>query len=197
MTLLKKNCGECGERKELPEKNPDKSAQSTVGFKGEIKMTTKENYTTEEWNLLITAPPAAATYIMTADMSAIGAMKEMRALSKALNKPNPPANAQELVTSLTADIQAKTKNKERMEAQTTAKGEDAREPNRQTLRDTAVLLNEKCTPEEAAGFKQWLLDIAQSVAEADKEGSHFGIGGVRVTEKEEVALSEIKSILNM
>lgn len=51
-------------------------------------------------------------------------------------------------------------------------------------------------PEAAAGVKQWLLDIAQSVAEADKEGSHFGIGGQRVTEKEQAALAEINTILN-
>ena len=159
-------------------------------------MTTKKDYTTEEWDLLIKAPPAAATYIITADMSVMGAMREMKALGKALKKPNPPDSAKELVTSIVADIQAKTKNKEKMDAPTAVEGEDAREPTRQTLRDTTVLLNEKCTPEEAGGFKQWLLDIAQSVAEADKEGSHFGFGGVRVTEKEQAALAEIKDILN-
>ncbi len=159
-------------------------------------MTTKENYTTEEWNILIMAPPNAATYIITADMSVMGAMREMKALSKALKHPTPPEGAQELVTSLITDIQAKTKNKESLEAPTSEEGQDPREPARQGLQQAAALLDEKCTSEEASGFKQWLIDIAQAVAEADKEGSHFGIGGVRVTEKEEVALAEIKTILN-
>jgi hypothetical protein len=159
-------------------------------------MTTKTDYTTEEWDVLVKAAPYATTYIITADMSVVGAMREVKALAKALKHPNPPEAAQELIMSLIVDIQARTKDKEKMEAPPTEEGQDPREPVREGLRQTAVLLNEKCTPEESAGFKQWLLDIAQAVAEADKEGSHFGFGGVRVTEKEEVALSEIKTILN-
>ncbi len=76
-------------------------------------------------------------------------------------------------------------------------GEDGREPARQGLRQAADLLDEKCLSEEAAGFKQWIMDIAQAVAEADKEGSHFGIGGVKVTNKEKAALAEIKSYLGL
>ena len=159
-------------------------------------MTTKTDYTTEEWDVLVKAAPFATTYIITADMSVVGAMREVKALAKALNHPTPPEAAQELITSLVADIQARTKDKEKMEAPQAEEGQDPREPVREGLRETAVLLDEKCTPEEAAGFKQWLLDIAQAVAEADKEGSHFGFGGVRVTEKEEETLAEIKTILN-
>lgn len=159
-------------------------------------MTTKEDYSTEEWNLLIMAPPNVAMYIMTADMSIVGAMREMKALGQAINNQTSPETAQELVNSLVTDIQDKTSNKESLEATKTEEGQDPREPARQSLEQTATLLDEKCTDEEAAGFKQWLLDIAQVVAEADKEGSHFGVGGVRVTEKEKVALAEIKALLN-
>jgi hypothetical protein len=59
------------------------------------------------------------------------------------------------------------------------------------------LLDAKCTQEEAAGFKQWLLDVAQAVAEADKEGSHFGIGGQRVSDKEQTALAELTTLFNL
>jgi len=158
-------------------------------------MTTKKDYTTEEWNTLTMAPVHVSTYIITADMSAMGAMRELKALSKELKHPNPPEGAQELVTSLVVDIQAKVKNKESVEAPATEDGQDPREPARQGLQQAAALLDEKCTTEEAAGFKQWLMDVAQAVAEADKEGSHFGIGGTRVTDKEKAALAEIKSTL--
>ena len=160
-------------------------------------MTTKADYTTEEWNILLTAPPNAATYVITADLSVMGALKEMKALGKALKKPSAPAAAQGLVDALVADIQEKTKNKESVETQEVQEGEDAREFVRQGLQGAADLLDAKCSPEEAAGFKQWLLDVAESVAEADKEGSHFGSGGVRVTEKEKAALAEIKSTLGL
>ena len=159
-------------------------------------MTTKKDYTTEEWNTLTMAPLNVSTYMITADMSAMGAMRELKALSKELKHPNPPQAAQELVTSLIVDIQEKGKNKESVEAPPTEEGQDPREPARQGLRQAAVLLDEKCTSEETAGFKQWLMDVAQTVAEADKEGSHFGMGGVRVTEKEKEALAEIEAMLN-
>jgi hypothetical protein len=159
-------------------------------------MTTKENYTEEEWHLLLLAPINAATYIMTADMSVVGAVREMKALGKALNDPTPPESAQELINSLVADIQEKTKNKEKLEAPEAEEGQDPREPARQSLQQTAVLLDERCTPQETAGFKHWLLDIAQAVAAADKEGSHFGMGGQRISDKEQAALAEIESILS-
>jgi len=159
-------------------------------------MTTKKDYTVEEWNTLTTAPLHVSTYIITADLSAMGAMRETKALSKELKHPNPPEAAQELVTSVVAELPAKSKNKGSEKPAVIEEGEDPREPARQGLRETVVLLNEKLTSEEAAGFKQWLMSVAQTIAEADKEGSHFGRGGVRVTEKEKEAMAEIEAILN-
>ena len=38
--------------------------------------------------------------------------------------------------------------------------------------------------DDAAGFKAWLRDISQRVAEASKEGSFLGVGGVQVGDAE-------------
>ena len=159
-------------------------------------MTTKNDFAAEEWQLLTVAPVNAGSYIITADLSVMGAIREMKALGKALEEPTPPAAAQELVAALIADAEAQAKNKEEKETAPAQEGEDVREPIRQALQQTVVLLDAKCTPEEAAGFKQWLLDVAQAVAEADKEGSHFGIGGQRVSDKEQTALAELTTLLN-
>ncbi|MCA9950417.1 MAG: hypothetical protein KDE48_12280 [Anaerolineales bacterium] len=162
-------------------------------------MATKNDFTAEEWQLLTLAPVNAGSYIVTADLTVIGAIREMKALGKALEDPTPPAAAQELVAAIIADAEVQAKNKEENEtAPAPAKeGEDVREPIRQALQQTAVLLDAKCTPEEAAGFKQWLRDVAQAVAEADKEGSHFGIGGQRVSDKEQTALAELTTLFNL
>jgi len=157
-------------------------------------MTIKTDYTTEEWDVLVRSAPYAATYIISADLSIIGSMREMRALSKALKHPHPPETAKELVTALAADIKARTKHMDKVDSPQAEEGQDALEPVREGLRQTAVLLDEKCTPEEAAGFKQWLMDIAQAVAEADKE--HKKNDG-RVSDKEKEALAEISSMLNV
>lgn len=163
-------------------------------------MATKENFSKEEWTLLLLAPTYASTYVITADMSVVGALREMKAMANAIMHHEPPADARELANAVIADIQARSKEKQGLEGSPTEEGQegqDGREPAREGLRQAAGLLDAKCPPEEGAGFKQWLLDIAQAVAEADKEGSHFGMGGVRVTDKEQAALAEIKSFLGL
>lgn len=163
-------------------------------------MTTKADYTEQEWKLLLLSPTYAGTYVMTADMSVMGVMREMKAMSKAMTTLQPPAGAQELVSAVVSDIEAKAKNKEEIkasEAEEGKDGQDGREPARQGLRQTADLLDQKCSADEAAGFKQWLVGIGQTVAEADKEGSHFGRGGVAVTDKEKTALAEINTYLGL
>lgn len=158
-------------------------------------MTTKQDFTTEEWNVLTLAPVNAATYVMTADMSVVGAFREMKALGKALEHPTPPENARGLVNALLAEVRAKSQNKEKLEAPQAEEGADPREPARQGLQRAAAIVDAQCSPEEAAGFKQWISDIAQTVAAADKEGSHFGIGGTRISDKEKEALAEIDAML--
>lgn len=160
-------------------------------------MTTKTDFTPEEWTLLLQAITNSATYVMTADMSVMGALKEMKAMGKAVEELQAPPAAQELVDSVVSDLKEKSENKESVAAPETTDSDKVQEVIRQRLQEAADLLDAKCSPEEAAGFKQWLVGIAQAVAEADKEGSHFGIGGVRVTEKEQAALAEIKVTLGL
>ena len=116
---------------------------------------------------------------------------------KILKDPSPPESARELVDALMADIHARLGDKkEKLTVPEVEQGQDPREPLRQGLQQAAALLDAKSSPAEAAGFKQWLVDIAQATAEADKEGSHFGIGGQQVSDKEKAALAELESFLN-
>ena len=43
---------------------------------------------------------------------------------------------------------------------------------------------ESKSPDEIAGFKQWLVSVATSVSQASKEGGVFGIGGTPVSDSE-------------
>ena len=159
-------------------------------------MTTKQDFTSEEWELLMLAPVYASTYIMTADISIVGAFREFRAMGKILKDPSPPEGVRELVDAMMADAHAMLEKREKLTSSEAEQGQDPREPLRQGLQQAAALLDVKCSPVEAAGFKQWLVDIAQATAEADKEGSHFGIGGQRISDKEKAALAELESFLN-
>ena len=46
-------------------------------------------------------------------------------------------------------------------------------------------------PGDAAGFKAWLGQVGQAVADAASEGGFLGFGGVQVSEAEKATLDEI------
>ena len=70
-------------------------------------MTTKADFTNEEWTHLLQAPTAAGMYIMMADPNfVIGSMKEAFAVSAGILSKEKESNS-ELLTSLLADFRDK------------------------------------------------------------------------------------------
>ena len=61
--------------------------------------------------------------------------------------------------------------------------------------EVAGLLREKSTDAEAAGYKQWTLEVGEKVANAAKEGGFLGIGGERVSEEEKQVLEKFQAAL--
>jgi hypothetical protein len=61
----------------------------------------------------------------------------------------------------------------------------------QRLRDAVALVEQKATPEEAEAYKRFIVDLAERVAEAHKEG-FLGLTGDRVSEAERGAIEKIK-----
>lgn len=67
-----------------------------------------------------------------------------------------------------------------------------------TLRELADLLAAQTDADAARGFKEWLLAIARSTAEAGKEGGNFwGRGAVQVNAAEEAALEAVAAVLGV
>jgi hypothetical protein len=62
------------------------------------------------------------------------------------------------------------------------------------LRAVSALVEAKA-PEDAAGFKAWLNEVARKAAEAGNEGGFLGFGGVAVSDAERATLAEIASAL--
>lgn len=72
----------------------------------------------------------------------------------------------------------------------------AREWAMETLRSVVAMLDARTAPEDAAAYKEWLMAIAATVADAGKEDQGFlGRGGVQVNEAERAALREIAGVL--
>jgi len=45
-------------------------------------------------------------------------------------------------------------------------------------------------------FKQWILAVSESVANAAKEGAFLGIGGERVSAAEKAVLNDLQGVLS-
>jgi hypothetical protein len=62
------------------------------------------------------------------------------------------------------------------------------------LREVSAILDAKA-PSDAVAFKAWLRGISQKVAEASKEDSFLGVGGVQVSDAEKATLADISKAL--
>ena len=157
-------------------------------------MSTKADYTKEEWDLIVKSPVMAALAVMAASPSGpIGALKEMFAVGKGL-WAGAEGTTNPLIGALLADLKAGARP-----AMPTERPQDLAQAKAQAVagcREVAALLDRKA-PAEAEGFKRWLLGSAQGVAEAAKEGGVFGIGGVQVSEAEKTALAEVAQALGV
>ncbi len=66
------------------------------------------------------------------------------------------------------------------------------------LRQVADVLDAKSDADEAAGYKQWVMNAAVAASEAGKEGGNFlGWGAVTVNDAERAALGEIAAALRL
>lgn len=162
-------------------------------------MTTKADFTAEEWTLLLDVPPAIGTAVMHAGKSGLGSMKEAMALAGGILGARDGYEGNELIESL---VNARLKNGEKSTIETLHSPYVGLQPN-EILEDTigkcqaaANLLSERATAHEAEGFINWSLSIAEKVANAAKEGGFLGIGGERVSEEEANAISAIRKALN-
>ena len=162
-------------------------------------MTTKDTFTAEEWTKLEAAPVYAGMGIIAADPAITSMFKETAALAKAVVQNPVPAGAEDLVGGIVTDFQKKAENKEKLEEPDL----NSKDPEAimQQIYDyvgsAAAIVDAKATPAEAKGYKEWLLSVAKSVAEAGKEGGFLGIGAVRVSEQEQTVLDNFSKTLGL
>lgn len=159
-------------------------------------MTTKSDYSEQEWELLLQAPIMAGTYIMVSDISVTAMAKEMKGMFKAMISTSAPPEAEALVASLVTDLQARSQDKEKLEQAEIEEGADPLGQMLDQIGQALAVLDEKA-PQEKNGFCTWLMGVAQGTAEAGKEGGFLGIGAVRVSDKEKAALDKLSRYLGL
>jgi hypothetical protein len=143
-------------------------------------MTGRAAFTDEEWELLREAPATAGMIVVTSEGG--GTFRETFALAKTYTEARKEHGESELLDELVA---AGPKSGGRAHSP-----DELRERGMGSLRGAAALLKSKATPEEAEGYRAFVLTLAKGVAEAHKEG------GQQVSERERAALGDIEASLS-
>ena len=163
-------------------------------------MTVIADYTEEERQLLRSALQAAAVAVSAASPGRKEeTVSEGYAAAAFVLDSGPEYVGDTLVTSIIVQLQIELKEghvfPDYLEA-ATAPG--ALDESMIVLGRVATLLDAKATPEEATGYKGWLMDIAGAVARAGKEDQGFlGHGGVLVNDAERAAIDSIARTLGL
>ena len=157
-------------------------------------MTTKSDFSDEEWARVVRAPFVAGLAISLADPGGpIEAAKETMATVKSAT--NPPSREQ-LLAEVALEIQAMTQQR-----QNPLKGYKPTKdgpPGPQILDELGAvqdIVAAKATPEESAAFGRWLLATAQAAANAAKDGGFMGFHAQQVSQGEQAMLDQVSAAL--
>jgi len=144
-------------------------------------MTSKSDFTAEEWQLILEAPPGAGMIVVFAQRG--GSFRETIAMAKAYAEARQQHGKSELLD----DIVAAKPERDHTHYHS---HEELREHELQHLRDSVVLLQSKATPEEVDEYRRFIVTLSQRVAAAHREH------GQEVSESEQSAINDITEALN-
>jgi hypothetical protein len=157
-------------------------------------MTTKTDFTDEEWTRVLRAPFVAGMAISLADPGGpIEMSKETMTTMKSAT--NPPSREQ-LLADIALDLQAMAQQRQNPLTEfKPTKESDPRQQILEELRTVTEIVSSKATAEETAAFKQWLLTSSQAAADAAKEGGFMGFGAEQVSQGEKDMLSQVRATI--
>jgi hypothetical protein len=143
-------------------------------------MTTKTDFTTDEWEVVREGPPTAGMIIVTAQRG--GMIRETYAIAKAYVEAREQHGASELLDEIVAA-------KPHMDHTRYHSAEELKQNGLQHLRDAVALLERKATPDEVESYRRFVVTLAEKVANAHREGA------TGVSEAEREAIGEITASL--
>jgi hypothetical protein len=154
-------------------------------------MTTKSDFSEEEWARIRRAPLVAGMAISLADPG--GPIELAKETTASLKSATNPPSREQLLTDIALDIQSMAQ--ERQNPLTDFKptsGSDPRQEILEELRSVSEIVNSKAATDETAAFKEWLLTSAQAAADAAKEGGFLGFGAEQVSQGEKDMLEQVR-----
>jgi hypothetical protein len=145
-------------------------------------MTSKSDFTTEEWKLVLEGPPSAGMIVVTAQRG--GSWRETIAMAKSYVEARQQHGKSELLD----DIVAAKPERDHTHYHSL---EELKTHGLQLLRDAVALLATKASVEEVGEYRQFILTLSEHVAAAHREH------GVEVSEAEQAAINDITAALGV
>lgn len=149
-------------------------------------MTSKADFNAEEWSAVVEAPLLAGMRVVAAGRG--GTIRESLAIAKVYAEARQAQGDSELLDNVVASPPA-------LDAERVRAAGDIGSVSTERLQEALRLINEK-GPDDAEQYKRFVLGVAQAAAEAHKEGGFIGIGGRQVSNEEQLALDEIRTLFD-
>jgi hypothetical protein len=146
----------------------------------EWRLTSRAQFTDEEWKAVLEGPPSAGMMVVMAQRG--GTFRETFAIGKAYAEARQQHGESELLDEIVAA-------KPEIDHTHYHSTEELQRAGLQHLRDAVEVLEHKATPEEVDDYRRFVLTLAEKVASAHRED------GVEVSAAEQAAIDEISGSL--
>jgi hypothetical protein len=144
-------------------------------------MTAKSDFSAEEWQQILEAPPSAGMIVVTAQRG--GTLRETIAMAKAYVEARQQHGKSELLDEIVAA-------KPERDHTHYHSPEELKEQGLEHIRDSVAVLQRKATPVEVDEYRRFIVTLAHKVAAAHREHSQV------VSEPEQAAIDDITAALN-
>jgi hypothetical protein len=159
-------------------------------------MTTKADFTEDEWTTLVRAPTVAGLAITFADPGGpIEVLKETAAVLKFVTGSD--EGRDDLVGEIARSVRELAEQRKNPVGDFRPRGALAGKEILDELSRANEIVGAKATPEEADAFRAWILECAQRAADAAKEGGFLGFHAERVSQGEKDMLAQLASTLGV
>ncbi|MET0613860.1 MAG: hypothetical protein ABW142_00320 [Thermoleophilaceae bacterium] len=159
-------------------------------------MTTKADFTEDEWATLLRAPIVAGMAITLADPGGpIEVVKETSAVLKVVTSAS--SERDDLVGELAREVRGLAEQRKNPVGDFKPRGALAGKEIVDEIARAGEIAGAKASPEDAEAFRAWIMECAQSAADAAKEGGFMGFHAERVSQGEKDMLEQLRSALGM
>jgi hypothetical protein len=159
-------------------------------------MTTKADFTEDEWATLVRSPMVAGMAITLADPGGpIEVVKETSAVLKFATSSL--SERDDLVGELAREVRGLAEQRKNPVGDFKPRGALAGKEIVDEISRANEIVSPKASPEEAEAFRAWIMECAQSAADSAKEGGFMGFHAERVSQGEKDMLAQLRSALGM